>query len=103
MPRPIQLLFALLLVFVLFCQGCASHLARPALAGGEAALATADHGHDHAQHPHDLQQTSDGGKIAAWFAVGLLLVAVVTIDLLLLPATIHDPFPCCRGVLSICH
>jgi hypothetical protein len=101
MSNPIKVLFALLLMFALVFQGCAAHAPRPASGPDAGGLVKAD-----AQDaPGDgLQQTSSGGeKVAAFFLVGLLLVTVVTIDLLLLPATYHDPFPCCRSVITICN
>ncbi|MBL4849158.1 MAG: hypothetical protein JKY65_26840 [Planctomycetes bacterium] len=47
------------------------------------------------------RKVSGGGEVARWFLIGSLLAAVVFIDLLILPATYNDPFPCCRAVVSI--
>ena len=44
-----------------------------------------------------------GAELALFAFVGLLIVTVFTLDLLMLPFTRDNPFPCCRGVLSICN
>jgi hypothetical protein len=51
-----------------------------------------------------LQQTGSGeAKAILYCVVGILLVAALVIDIIALPGTCHDPFPCCRGIISICH
>lgn len=44
-----------------------------------------------------------GEKVLLYVAAGFLIATVFTVDLFLLPFTYHHPFPCCRGVLHICH
>lgn len=94
-------LVSLLLVLCLFTSGCAATRGHALASAGDGDLETltvagADHGPQPIGHRH-------AGKAATWVAVGFLLALVVTVDLLILPFTHHDPFPCCRGVLHICH
>lgn len=69
------------------------------------------------QSPGGVQQTASagssagghqkvrnsGGEVAKWVLIGSLLAAVVFIDLIILPATYHDPFPCCRAIVVSCN
>jgi hypothetical protein len=106
MPDLIRSLFALALVVALaVAPGCASAPYGGFSGGDGVSTLSGDHvGHAHAGGAHGLQKTGSGeAKIAAYIFVGMLIAAVVTIDLLLLPFTTHDPFPCCRGVITICH
>lgn len=92
-------LLALLLVLSVFLSGCATTRGPATCAGGDdhttlsAADGAAGHGLQPVRHRHG----------ATWIAVGFLIALVVTIDLLILPFTHEDPFPCCRGVLHVCH
>jgi hypothetical protein len=101
-------LTSLLLALSLLITGCAATgPPAPADAGAPgdpcacadgAGLATSDGGAERGLRP------ARHGKAAAWVAAGFLLAAVVTIDLLILPFTVHHhPFPCCRAVLHLCH
>ena len=95
----LQQLVSLLLVLCLFTSGCAATRGPELSSDGDPgtfAVADSDHGPQPIGHRH-------AGKAATWVAVGFLLALVVTVDLLILPFTHNEPFPCCRGVLHICH
>lgn len=101
MPSPWKLIVALLLSLTVFSAGCASTRLTPA-AGGAEGVVTCSTDHDHGGE-RGLAETRGGEKVAGWILVGVLISFVVAIDLLLLPATHHDPFPCCRAVIQLCH
>ena len=102
LPSYLKNLLLLLVVLALVNVGCVS--SPPCTAsGGHGDLSVAVDGGGAVDRGHGHQRVSGEGKVAAWVLVGLLLALVVTIDLLILPATHHDPFPCCRAVVSICH
>jgi hypothetical protein len=90
------LLLALSLVFNVGCgaPGYAN------LGGGDEVVCASDSG-DAGDGVRQIRH--GGGELAVYAFVGLLIVTVFTLDLLLLPFTKHDPFPCCRGVLSLCN
>ena len=102
MPKPLQSLLASLLVFVMFAQGCVAPAGRAACPAPGGDLVAAGQGDPDCAHGPEqgLQQTGD--EAALYLVVGVLLVAALTIDLLLLPFTGSDPFPCCRAAASIC-
>ena len=98
----LRLPLILLLVAALMCVGCVTPTTYSAQIDADAALTTADVGAD-AELGQGLQTTGHGeAALAFWILAGMMIAAVVTIDLLLLPFTYHDPFPCCRGVVTIC-
>ncbi|MGE0711712.1 MAG: hypothetical protein AB7N76_26705 [Planctomycetota bacterium] len=101
LPATFQRIVALLLAVVLFCSaGCATAHGPLGAVQSDGTYVTA---HDGGQQPAHLERTGHhGGKVAAWVFVGMLLAAVVVVDLVILPATHHDPFPCCRAVIHIC-
>ena len=101
LPSPWRLFAALLLSLCVFNAGCASSRLAPA-AGGAEGVVTCSTDHDHGAEGA-LAEARGGEKIAGWVLVGLLIGFVVTIDLMLLPWTSHDPFPCCRAVVQLCH
>lgn len=94
----------LLLIVSILNVGCASR-ATYATGQGPDGITTVSAGGAHLgvdAHGH-YRQVHGGGDWPVWVAAGFLLATVVTIDLLILPFTTHDPFPCCRGVLELCH
>lgn len=42
-------------------------------------------------------------EIAKWVLIGTLITFVVFVDVVILPATYHDPFPCCRAIVVACN
>jgi uncharacterized protein YceK len=93
MPNRTRILALLLAVFMFFTSGCAT------------AYTTASHDGTAVSQHHagDSYQTVGHGEAVAWIAVGFLVAAVVFVDLILLPVTYEDPFPCCREVVTLCH
>ena len=49
------------------------------------------------------QKVGSKGEVAKWIFIGSLLALVVFVDVLILPATYHDPFPCCRAIVVSCN
>lgn len=95
MPSTLRVLICAFLALLLtFGPGCSS-LAQGSFGSG-VSQTSADAG------PGAKQSVSSKGEVAKWIFIGTLLAAVVFIDVLILPATYHDPFPCCRAVIR-CH
>lgn len=97
-------LFIVALILALIGTGCAT----PATysASGDASLQTATAGGQSQLalckgHPAKHQKVGD--KTALYVLAGFLIATVVVIDLLILPFTYSDPFPCARGVIHLCH
>jgi len=103
MPSLRNLLLLGLALSLVLNVGCVS-AAGSHLAGGDQASATQCL--DHSDHG-DLEAAEIGHHGAAraglYAFAGLAIVTVALVDVLLLPFTYRRPFPCCRGVLSICH
>ncbi len=91
-----NLLLIVLVCALVFNVGCASSLTPCTDSGGACVSDTG--GPD-----GGLAHVSDGGKIAVYALVGLLITFSFALDLLILAATHDSPFPCCRAVVSICH
>ena len=95
MPRLLRVVLCALLALTLLCgSGCAAF--RSAFAPSHA------HAHADGADVGGYAKVSSKGEIARWILIGTIITAVVFVDLLILPATYHDPFPCCRAVIS-CH
>lgn len=99
-------LFIVVLIFALLNVGCATPASYATAGGGDSAVSLASGGShigvDGSQHANH-RQVRGGDRWPLWVAAGILITAVVVLDLLILPATYHDPFPCSRGVISWCH
>lgn len=97
MPASLRVVICGLLALLLsFGPGCAS-LSSSFGGGGATSHASAD------ATPGTKHTVSSKGEVAKWIFIGTLLAAVVLIDVLILPATYHDPFPCCRAIVVSCH
>ena len=96
---PLRRLFCLLLSFVMFVStGCAAARGPRMSAEGDAIALSA-----HGKAGKGLKTTGRAeARAAAWIFVGIVITAVVVVDLLILPATYEDPFPCCRAVVTVC-
>lgn len=96
MPKLIRTwICGFLAILLTFGSGCAvlsgpQRMSRTELSAG----ATPGGGH---------QKVGSRGEVAKWVLIGSLLAFVVFVDVLILPATYHDPFPCCRAVVVACN
>jgi hypothetical protein len=94
-----KVLLVVLTVAMTVNVGCASVPAFGSGGGSELTAHADCDGHDPAEAEHVHRRAR---KYALYPLVGALVVTVAIVDLMLLPFTYRDPFPCCRGVLRLC-
>lgn len=102
--RPLlpRALLSLLLTLLVLASGCAMPPRAPVDPGGAATCGL--HPDDGAPHGEAGLQPVRHHRAAKYALAGFLIALVVTIDLLILPFTVHHhPFPCCRAALRMCH